>query len=387
MGFEEHLEDSLVRLVRYIEKNEYQGYDPYDALKSPLFKLPVLRTNKFLRFGTQQLIKRFPLNLRQPLFIKKGYNPVTLGLCTGAYILLTQTKFGNPESYNASIKSLITELENLIPSGYSGACWGYDFDWEARYTQIPAYQPTVVATGFITNVLYQVYNITKNEKARDLCLSAAEFVLNDLNLTWQDDTFCFSYSPFDHQVVLNASMKGARLLAQVYDLTGNEQYKIEAKKAVQFVVDRQQKDGAWPYSTKLTDRVDNYHTGYVLDCLDEFGKLCDDNDYSDNLSLGLNYYMNNFFTDDGKAKFYNNCIFPIDSTSAAQSILTLIRFNELDLAIKVADWMIHNMQDISGYFYFRKYKRYTIKTPFMRWSQAWMLLALSTLYYHLDKNK
>ena len=31
------------------------------------------------------------------------------------------------------------------------------------------------------------------------------------------------------------------------------------------------------------------------------------------------------------------------------------------------------------YFYFRKFKHYTIKTPFMRWSQAWMFVALSNL--------
>jgi hypothetical protein len=36
-----------------------------------------------------------------------------------------------------------------------------------------------------------------------------------------------------------------------------------------------------------------------------------------------------------------------------------------------------NMRDGRGYFYFQKHRWYTNRIPFIRWSQAWMLLALS----------
>ena len=81
----EIIEESLQRLVNYIESQNYRGYDPYDALKSPLFRLPILKSNKLIRFGAQQLVKRSPLNLRPLLGIPKGYNPVTLGLCIQGY--------------------------------------------------------------------------------------------------------------------------------------------------------------------------------------------------------------------------------------------------------------------------------------------------------------
>ena len=74
------LNSSLNRLKAYIENSEYKGFDPYDALKSPLFNFSILKSNKLIRFGIQQLVKRSPLNLRTLLFIPKGYNPVTLGL-------------------------------------------------------------------------------------------------------------------------------------------------------------------------------------------------------------------------------------------------------------------------------------------------------------------
>ena len=41
--------------------------------------------------------------------------------------------------------------------------------------------------------------------------------------------------------------------------------------------------------------------------------------------------------------------------------------------------LIDNMQGADGSFYFRKFKWYTNRTSFMRWSNAWMFAALSYL--------
>ena len=49
------------------------------------------------------------------------------------------------------------------------------------------------------------------------------------------------------------------------------------------------------------------------------------------------------------------------------------------LADKVYAWAMDNMWDKRGYFYYRILRICTIRTSYMRWSQAWMLLALSTL--------
>lgn len=373
-----NLNSSLDKLTVYIEQEAYKGFDPYDALKSPLFKLPVFKSNKLIRFGTQQLVKRSPVNLRPLLFVPKGYNPVTLGLCIQAYSYLYKSE--QQADYITKINYLIDELKKLIPPGFSGACWGYDFDWEARYAKIPAYQPTVVATGIITNALYESYKITKNNGAFELCKSAVNFVLNDLNRTETDNEICFSYSPFDKQQVFNASIKGARLLSQVYAETGNIDLKNTAKKAVNYVINQQNTNGSWYYSTKETGKwVDNYHTGYILDCLDEYIKNTGDTEYESNLELGFSYYKNNFITPEGIPKFYNNKIYPIDCTAAGQTLLTLTRFGENDLALNVANYMTKNMQHKSGYFYFRKYKHHTKKTSFMRWSNTWMFAGLSTL--------
>jgi hypothetical protein len=44
----------------------------------------------------------------------------------------------------------------------------------------------------------------------------------------------------------------------------------------------------------------------------------------------------------------------------------------------VLQWTATHMWDSRGFFYFQKLPYYTNRISYMRWSQAWMLLALST---------
>ena len=383
MSAEKQIESSLFRLLQHMEQEEFKGFDPYDGLTSPLFKLPFLSSQSKLRFYAQQLVKRSPVNLRPILRIKKRLNPVTAGLAIQSYSSLFLAT--GKEEYRQKALVLTLQLKNLSATGYHGNCWGYDFPWEARYATIPAYQPTVVATGIITNGLYESSKAFQHQEAAEMVADAAGFVMNDLNRqTEKDGSFCFSYSPFDKEMVFNASMKGARLLSQAYAITGNAEYISTAAQAVKWVMKYQQEDGAWIYSKRETGKwVDNYHTGYILDCLHTYIQLSGDNTFLPGLDKGLNYYTTNFITAEGQPKFYHQEIYPVDCTSAGQTLLTLVRFNKTQDAIKVANWMIEHMQDGDGHFYFRKYKSHTEKTNFMRWSNAWMLAGMSALYSQL----
>lgn len=107
------IEAATSQLRKYIEAHRYKGYDPYDALKSPLFKLPLLNKNKLIRFGAQQLVKRSPLNLRTLLFVPKGLNPVTLGLCIQAYAQLIHVNQQEKMYLTKIFLTLLMNLKNL----------------------------------------------------------------------------------------------------------------------------------------------------------------------------------------------------------------------------------------------------------------------------------
>jgi hypothetical protein len=379
------LENAILRLQSYIEQEAYRGYDPYDVLMSPLFKMPVLRSNKAVRFIAQQAFRRIPINLRSLLGIPKGYNPVTLGLCIQAYTYLARVWTSRSQRYGESIDLLEDELVRLQSRGYHGICWGYDFDWEGRYARIPAFMPTVVATGIITNALFEHHVLSGSLRSLDICKSAVDFVRYDLRKTFSQDGFCYSYSPVDNQQVFNASMKGGRLLAQIYSVTREKALYQEAAEAVRFVLKHQQPNGAWAYAFgDARSWSDGYHTGYVLDCLHAYRQSTEDDSVDEALHRGFLYYKENFFERGVVPKYYNTSTFPIDATCAAQAILTLTRFGELERAIAVCEWVMQQLFDKRGFVYYQKHRFYTHRTSYMRWSNAWMFCAWAYLLYRLQ---
>jgi hypothetical protein len=60
--------------------------------------------------------------------------------------------------------------------------------------------------------------------------------------------------------------------------------------------------------------------------------------------------------------------------------------NNLDLADKTLRWAMANMWDESGYFYYQVLPFFRNKISYMRWSQAWMLMAFSILFEVLGHN-
>src|SRR5690625_5630005 len=132
-------------------------------------------------------------------------------------------------------------------------------------------------------------------------------------------------------------MKAGRLLSQVYSITGATRLKQEADLAARFVVSHQHPDGSRVDSTKEQGRKAlNHHTGSILDCLDEYIRHCNAPSFDEHLYLGYENYKKHYFLENGRPKFYSDSIYPADCTSAAQSILTLTRFGDLEVEEKNA---------------------------------------------------
>ena len=61
--------------------------------------------------------------------------------------------------------------------------------------------------------------------------------------------------------------------------------------------------------------------------------------------------------------------------------------NSVGLAQTVFRWAVEHMWDENGYFYYRVLPLLKVKISYMRWSQAWMLLALARLLEHCDQTE
>jgi|Deesub1362A_J573_1020465.scaffolds.fasta_scaffold08563_3 rhamnogalacturonyl hydrolase YesR len=373
----------LSKLEEYVESEEYKGYDPYDGLNSPVSK--VIK-GKYFRILLTQMMKITPINLRPMLGIKKECNPKGIGLFVIYYLL--KYKYEKSTSFLKKILPLLHWLVVHKSKGYSGYSWGYNFDWQSRVFFIPKGTPTIVNSCFIGKAFLNAFLLTREEFYLKVAKGVGEFIVEELNRYEENNSLCFSYTPLDKIRVHNANMLGGEFLLKLYTAGVKKKEYVElAERCVKYSVEKQNKDGSWYYGEEECERwVDNFHTGFVLNSLYDYIKMSKKKEYWENLVKGYKFYLHNFVTKEGKVKYYSNKLYPIDIHAVAQTIITLVKLNQLDknslpLAHKVAKWGIENMRSKEGYFYYRIGRVVKNKIPYIRWGQAWMLVALGVLHY------
>ena len=180
---------------------------------------------------------------------------------------------------------------------------------------------------------------------------------------------------------------GASLLARLHGITGDERLLSAALGGAAYSIKYQRDDGSWFYAEpKTTQYIDSFHTGFNLQAFRYILAEGHIPEFQSGYERGVDYYANNFFLDDGTPKFFHNKIYPIDIHSPAQGIVFFSgegsRYEALTDSI--LDWMMQNMFDPQGYFYFRKGRVLTNRIPYMRWSQSWAFHALTE--YMLSRN-
>jgi polysaccharide biosynthesis protein VpsJ len=377
------LYESIGRLFEWLEKNDYRGYDTFDGLGS--FLRPLTFENKFLRIALQQSVRRFPLNTRPLLGIKKSHSTKGMGFLARGFLRLHQAT-GDPLWREKAEYALQWLIENRS-KGYSGACWGNHFDYQSRGFYLPKGVPTVVWTSLIGHAFLDGYEHLRKAEYLEIAQSACEHILGDLQVFPHGEAVCITYVPGLDSQVHNSNTLGASLLARTHSYTHNETYVDLAKKAFLYTAERQRPDGSWYYGERSDIHwVDNFHTGYVLDCYKQYLESTGDDRFESTLKRGYDYWKKNFFLPDGTPRYYNYKTLPIDIQCCSQAIDTLVFFSDRDpesiaLASKVARWTIKHMQDRTGYFYYRRYSPWIVNTtPTLHWGQATMLCAMAGLY-------
>lgn len=378
---------AILRLFSWLEKNDYRGYDTFDGL-SARFVRPLTFDNKLLRIVLQQGVRRFPINLRPFLGIAKGHSTKGMGFLARGFMRLDQAT-GDPRWAEKSEFCLQWLMEHQS-SDYSGTCWGNHFDYQSRNGFIPKGMPTIVWTSLIGHAFLDGYAYFRKDEYLEVAASIGQHILRDIRVLPEGEGACIDYTPGEANWVHNANVLGGCFLARTYSYTKDESCLALARKAMQYTAQHQRADGSWYYGEKANLHwVDNFHTAYVLDCFKHYEDSTGDHQFNRVLRNGYEFWKKTFFLADGTPRYYDRKTLPLDIQCASQAIDTLVFFSEQDpealpLAVKVAQWTIANMQDKSGYFYYRRYSRWIVnKTPTLHWGQATMLCALGGLYKQL----
>jgi glycosyltransferase involved in cell wall biosynthesis len=373
--------NSINSLDKWLQFNKYKGYEPYDGLSSYLRPLTI--GNCFAERVLEQVVLRCPFHIRSLLGIKQHKHATGMGLLARGYLRLYILR-KDIEFKNKAVYCLDWLIGNQS-SSYSGYCWGLGYDYASRGGQIPKYVPNVVSTCIIGQAFLDAYEILADKRYLDVAISICVFILKDLPREETRNGSCISYVPFEQRSIHNSNMLAAAMLARTAKYTDDKAAFDTAQDAVQYTCERQIPNGAWYYGEEPKYKwIDNWHTAYNLDSLKCYLDNTNDKSFEQNLHRGFKFYTDNFFQKSGKPKYYFDHLYLVDIQSASQAIDTLSYFAEyekssLQLALKVADWTIRNMQDDSGYFYYRKLRWKNVKVPMVRWGQATMFCALTHL--------
>ena len=370
------------KLLAYCRENNWAGYEPYDVLNSPLFDLPFL-DQKLPRLVFTQFLKRSPINVRALLRVPKTQNPKALGLFLSGLLSLSQGGYGDRDEL---IQLMVERLIALRSQPANYWCWGYNFPWQTRTVLVPRWYPNLVCTAFAADALLDHYEQRNEQRSLDMARGAAEFILKELYWTKGEVVAGFGYPlPSVHNQVHNANFLGAALFCRVYKLTGDDRFLAPALRVARYSASQQREDGGWAYGEAPTQQwIDNFHTGFNLSALRTIGRYAGTSEFDACLCRGFDFYRAHFFLDDGAVRYFHDRTYPLDTHCVAQSIITLVDLKDLDahnvpLAHSVFQWAMNHMWDEQGYFYYRILRTCTIRTSYMRWTQAWMFLALCRL--------
>ncbi len=382
---------SLFKLEKFVSKENYMGWDPYNGLLAQ--RIPkTLRKNVIIGQFLIQLNIYSPVNLRPLLRIPKGLSNKSIALFTRAYLVMYNV-FRKDEYLEKALRLL-----NILISNTSGKCNSYYFPYVAPKHYL---SPTITDIICVTESLKTyvlAYKLTEDQEYFKLASCMFETMFHHLFVERNNIAY-FKYTPYEQEkIVFNVSGLALEASANFLALEENDNirnhYITKLSKVVLFLISHQGRDGAWPYSYYLDGnryywQID-YHQGFIIDGLNASLSLLSSrylrNHVLESLEKAINFYMYKQFTPVGASYYRYPVKYPIDIHNQAQGIITfnklyrtMKREEYLNQALKIALWTIENMQDPQGYFYTHHWGILKNRIPYMRWGQAWMMLALSDL--------
>jgi hypothetical protein len=369
--------NKITFLIELIKDKKIEGYDLFDGADSFLNK--VLKGNLLNRVLIQTLV-RLPINIRPLIGIKKQSNAKII-----SDLLVTLLMLKKPEkTFDITINDLYNKLFDLKSSKTKLLAWGLPFNFYSRNGAMLKDTPNVITSYYAGNSVFKYYSLKEDNEVYQKLIQLTNFFTQEVGYKEYKEGICFGYYPGNQKPIHNSNILVGSLIAKISTIKNEINLLEIARKAINYSCSKQNEDGSWFYGELPNLKwIDNFHTGYNLEGLFDYINFTGEKEFENFLIKGFNYYLENFFHNGFIPKYYNNRLYPIDSQTIAQTILILTLLSEYDkratgILNKLIPWVLENFYNEKGYFYFRKYRYYWIRTPYLRWSTTPMLVALST---------
>lgn len=297
----------------------------------------------------------------------------------------------NEENYYRRAVHFLEVLKESRSRGYDHYCWGYPFNWETRGGTVREGIPLITTVPYVYEAFREVYLLDGKQEWRKIMQSIAHHAFKDYHdfETSATASSC-SYNPEPGGYgVINASAYRAFLLTRAAVDFSEESYGKVAQKNLTFVLQAQNADGSWYYSTDgQRDFVDHFHTCFVLKSLAKIEALTGNQECTNAIERGVEYYVRNLFDDQGLPKPFSRrprmTVYRRELYDYAECINLAVllegRFPALnDILSRVIN--LDGWQKADGSFRSRQLLLGWDNTPMHRWAQSQLFRSLCFLLY------
>lgn len=285
--------------------DDLASYDPYDIWKTDIG----IRTkqlyykNKSLGLIPAGLLTLYDLYINNTVQIgyKKQEYPITRA--QAALSLLNLYRKKNDQKYLKYAKKHIDWLLDNSSTGYSGYCWGLNFDW--IYSAEETYDkntPFSTHTPYPLEALIAYYQETKDNSLLEPIKSVLQFLEIDLQVMEEDDNkLIISYGAEKDRIVTNANSYVMYMYAMLLPFFPEKKEYIENKiqKIYYFLTSVQNTDGSWLYSPYENNSfIDCFHSCFVMKNIYKTNQIVKLNTSTSVIKNGYNYVLENFLDKD-----------------------------------------------------------------------------------------
>jgi hypothetical protein len=392
----EKARSSAFRFVEWLDSYGETSYDHQSFFASDLgrrakalyYSNPLLGT---IAVSPMIFCEAFMPSARK-LFWKPQRFPIADAHYAMGFAFLSQA-FGDEQYYRRAVHFLEV-LKNTRSKGYAHYGWGYPFNWETRHGTFREQTPLITSVPYVYEAFRQAYEIDGNPEWREIMESIARHGADDYRdfKTSENASTC-SYTPDMEPGVINASAYRAFLLTRAALDFSEERYRKIAERNLNFVLESQNLDGSWYYSTGgERDFVDHFHTCFVLKALAKIEAMAGNQRCTTAIERGVDYYVKNLFDEQGLPKPFSRrprlTVYRQELYDYAEcmnlALLLQGRFPALDeilsRVINLEGW-----QKPDGSFRARRLLTGWDNMPMHRWAQAQIFRSLCYFLYQSTK--